>query len=84
MIVFQQKIKMALCFLCISTNIFMSADLKNNWFMLRLLLLINAILICVILLMHNTIQHSNNDKDSERSIKDLSVDAVNSITIKLM
>jgi hypothetical protein len=52
--------------------------------MLRLLLLINAVLICAILLMHNRIQHSNSTEDSNRNIKSLSVDAVNSITIKLM
>ncbi len=52
--------------------------------MLRLLLLINAVLICAILLMHNRIQHSGKIDNSERNIRSLSVDAVNSITIKLM
>ena len=63
---------------------FMRLELRNNGFMLKLLLLINAVLICAILLMHNRIQHSNNTEDSTRNIKSLSVDAVNSITIKLM
>lgn len=63
---------------------FMHSEVKNNGFMLRLLLLINAVLICAILLMHNRIQHSNDTDDCSRSIKSLSVDAVNSITIKLM
>ena len=63
---------------------FMHSETKSNGFMLRLLLLINAVLICAILLMHNRIQHSNNTDDSNRNIKNLSVDAVNSITIKLM
>ena len=63
---------------------FMHLELKSNGLMLRLLLLINAVLICAILLMHNRIQHSNNTDDSNRNIKSLSVDAVNSITIKLM
>jgi hypothetical protein len=63
---------------------FMHFQLKSNGFMLRLLLLINAVLICAILLMHNRIQHSTNTEGSNRNIKSLSVDAVNSITIKLM
>ena len=63
---------------------FMHFELKSNGFMLRLLLLINAVLICAILLMHNRIQHSNGAGDSHKNIKTFSVDAVNSITIKLM
>jgi len=63
---------------------FMHLELKSNGFMLRLLLLVNAVLICAILLMHNRIQHSNNTEGSNRNIKSLGVDAVNSITIKLM
>ena len=65
-------------------RVFMHYEVKSNGFMLRLLLLINAVLICAILLMHNRIQHSINTNDSTRNIKSLSVDAVNSITIKLM
>jgi hypothetical protein len=63
---------------------FMHFEIKSNGFMLRLLLLMNAVLICAILLMHNRVQHVNKTEDSNRNIKSLSVDAVNSITIKLM
>ena len=65
-------------------RIFMHSELKSNGFMLRLLLLINAVLICAILVMHNRIEHSNSADNSHKNIKSLSVDAVNSITIKLM
>jgi hypothetical protein len=65
-------------------RIFMHVELKNNGFMLRLLLFINAVLICAILLMHTRIEHSMNADDSHKNIKTFSVDAVNSITIKLM
>ena len=53
--------------------------------MLRLLLLVNAALICMIILMHTGTRHNNNKaKVPDSCAKKLNVDAVNSITIKLM
>ena len=52
--------------------------------MFRLLLLVNAILICVILLMHVNIKHTGCINDAEKTVRSLSGEAVNSVTIKLM
>lgn len=66
-------------------QIFMSSGLRNHWFMLRLLLLINAVLICVIFFLLRDVKHQPKNSDcSESNIRSLGTDALNSISIKLM
>jgi hypothetical protein len=63
----------------------MQKKFKNSLFMLRLLLFINAALICMIILMHSgSKQHINKKESDSCCAKKLGFDAVNSITIKLM
>ena len=63
----------------------MSNKLKSNWFMLRLLLLINAILIGVIFFTLRNVKHEPKNSDcSESNVRSLSTDALNAIAIKLM
>lgn len=76
---------MALCFLGIChKNFFMGIKLKNHWFILRLLLVVNLILFCTIVFMRCNLKSTSCENNTEKNIKNLSADAVNSITIKLM
>ena len=78
------KLKWHLAFFQYAQTVFMNLKLKSDWFMFRLLLLVNAILICVILLMHVNIKHTGCINDAEKTVRSLSGEAVNSVTIKLM
>jgi len=62
----------------------MQAKKGNYWFMFKMLLLINVVLITVIILAHSNAKHCKNMKEPCSSAKKINADILNSVTVKLM
>jgi hypothetical protein len=76
---------MALCFLCYwHKEIFMNAKKENYWFIFRLLLLMNVVLITVIVLAHPRTKVAETKQESCSSVKKIRAEAFNAITVRLM
>jgi hypothetical protein len=54
------------------------------WFVLRLLLLMNAALITVMLLAHPGLKSSTQKEEPCNTVKKINADLLNSVTVKLM
>jgi hypothetical protein len=62
----------------------MKAKKENYWFMFRLLLLLNVVLITVIVLAHSNTKSTSQKPEPCSSAKKINADVLNAITVKLM
>jgi uncharacterized protein (UPF0333 family) len=62
----------------------MQTKKESFWFMFRMLLLMNVVLVTVIALAHPNTKNSAQKQESCSSTKKVSADVLNSVTVKLM
>ena len=62
----------------------MQAKKENYWFMFKVLLLVNVILIAGIMLAHSTKKQFESAKEPCCGSKKINADIINSVTVKLM
>jgi len=65
-------------------SFFMQAKKESYWFLVRILLLVNIVLITVIVLAHSGRAASEKDQEPCCKAKKVNADVLNSIAVKLM
>jgi hypothetical protein len=63
---------------------FMKTKKENYWFMFKVLLLVNVILIAVIAMANSNTRHAEKTKDPCCKTRKINADILNSVTVKLM